>query len=92
MKTDLVTPQTPIPFHIFQVKACQKIPAAVVDAELARAEERLEVWENKSYYHRVASLANIADLLPDQTDQLSLLVKAEIDALLAQSYREIALL
>ena len=84
--------QTPLYLNIFEIKGCQEIPSVLVDAELAQAEKRLETWENKSYYQKVASLAKVADLLPDHTDQLSVLIKAEIDALLAQSYREIALL
>ncbi|HEK19605.1 hypothetical protein [Mucilaginibacter sp. 44-25] len=66
--------------------------AILVDEELARAEERLEMWENKKYYQKVASLAKIADLLPDQSGNLFVLIKAEINNLLIQSYREIALL
>ncbi|AMR30008.1 hypothetical protein A0256_00550 [Mucilaginibacter sp. PAMC 26640] len=84
--------QTPLYHNVFEIKGCQEIPAVLVDAELALAEERLETWENKSYYQKVASLAKVADELPNRTDQLSVLIKAEIDSLLAQSYREIALL
>jgi acyl-CoA reductase-like NAD-dependent aldehyde dehydrogenase len=84
--------QTPLYANVFELKGCKEIPAGLVDAKLAQAEQRLETWENKSYYQKVASLAKVADLLPDHTDQLSVLIKAEIDSLLAQSYREIALL
>jgi acyl-CoA reductase-like NAD-dependent aldehyde dehydrogenase len=84
--------QTPLYHNVFEMKGCQEIPAVLVDAELAQAEKRLETWENKSYYQKVASLAKMADMLPDNTDKLSVLIKAEIDSLLAQSYREIALL
>ena len=84
--------QTPLYANVFELKGCQEIPAGLIDAELAQAEKRLETWENKSYYQKVASLAKIADLLPDQSGKLSVLIKAEIDSLLAQSYREIALL
>ena len=84
--------QTPSDPNVFEIKGCQEIPAVLINAELAQAEKRLETWKNKSYYQRVASLAKAADLLPNQTDQLSMLIKAEIDSLLAQSYREIALL
>ncbi|AMR30158.1 hypothetical protein A0256_01355 [Mucilaginibacter sp. PAMC 26640] len=84
--------QTLKPFNVFELKGCREIPAALVDTELANAEQRLENWENKSYYQKVASLAKIADLLPDQSGKLSLLIKEETDHLLAQSYRDIALL
>ncbi|MES2267537.1 MAG: hypothetical protein V4520_12300 [Bacteroidota bacterium] len=84
--------QTPLYFNVFELKGCQEIPAGLIDAELALAEKRLETWENKSYYQKISSLAKVADLLPEQTDRLSILIKAEIDTLLAQSYREIALL
>ena len=84
--------QTLSNLNVFEKKGCQKIPAALIDAELTQAEQRLESWANKTYYQKVASLAKMADLLPDQTDQLSVLIKAEIDALLAQSYLEITLL
>ena len=79
-------------FNIFELKGCQEISASIVNAEIALAEKRLEIWENKSYYQKVASLAKIADLLPDQTGKLSILIKAEIDALLNQSCMEITLL
>lgn len=79
-------------FNIFDVEGRKEISPELVDSELARAERRLENWENKSYYQKVASLAKIADMLPNQTDQLSILIKAEIDSLLAQSYRDIVLL
>lgn len=79
-------------FNVFETNQSRQIPAEIVESELARAEIRLETWENKSYYQKVASLAKVADLLPDKTDQLSIFIKAEIDTLLAQSYRDIALL
>ncbi|MET3980272.1 acyl-CoA reductase-like NAD-dependent aldehyde dehydrogenase [Mucilaginibacter sp. UYP25] len=84
--------QTPLYHNVFETKRCQEISAVLIETELAQAEKRLETWENKSYYQKVASLAKVADLLPDHTDKLSVLIKAEIDFLLAQSYREIALL
>ncbi|MFD1256639.1 hypothetical protein ACFQ3S_07505 [Mucilaginibacter terrae] len=84
--------QIPISLNIFEIKGCQSIPALLVDSELALAEKRLEKWESKSYYQKVASLAKVADMLPNDTDQLSVLIKAEIDSLLAQSYRDIAFL
>lgn len=79
-------------FNVFELKGCREIPASLIDAELAQAEKRLETWENKSYYQKVASLAKVADLLPDQSGKLSKLIKDEIDKLLDQSYRDIALL
>jgi acyl-CoA reductase-like NAD-dependent aldehyde dehydrogenase len=81
-----------LPFNIFELKGCQEISKDVIDSKIVQAEKRLETWEKKSYYQKVASLAKIADLLPDQTGSLSVLIKAEIDGLLAQSYRDISLL
>ena len=76
--------------NVFEKKSCHEISEAVVDNELALAEKRLETWENKSYYQKVASLAKVADLLKDPGDRLSVLIKAEIDSLLNRSYQEIA--
>jgi|GEM_PF-3824122 len=84
--------QTPSSFNVFELKGCRELPAELVDAELVQAEKRLQAWENNNHYQKVALLAKIADLLPDQSGKLSVLIKAEIDALLNRSFREIALL
>jgi len=73
-------------------KTFEKIPFETIESAIAQAEKRLETWLNKSYYERVALLANIADHMPNKTDQLSKLITLEINKLLAQSSVEIALL
>ena len=84
-------------YHSVNISGCKpdgfkEVTPEIIKSEISRAEQRLEVWQNKNYYQKVASLAKAADMMPNKTDQLSQLVKAEIDELLAQSYREIALL
>ena len=68
------------------------IVANGLDQAIARAEERLEIWQNKSFDERASLLHQLASQTRKGTDQLSQLVTQEIDKLLAQGRHEMSLI
>ncbi|MBB6113026.1 aldehyde dehydrogenase family protein [Mucilaginibacter lappiensis] len=79
-------------FSVLKMKSLDQIAPEAINGALIQAEARLEIWQKKSYYERVAMLARVADQMSDKTGQLSLLIALEIDKLLAQSHEEITLM
>jgi delta 1-pyrroline-5-carboxylate dehydrogenase len=79
-------------FSVLKMKSLDQIAPETINYALMQAEARLEIWQKKSYYERVAMLARVVDQMPDKMGQLSLLIALEIDKLLAQSHEEIALM
>ena len=62
-----------------------------LEQAIARAEDRLEIWQNKSFDERASLLHQLACHTRKGTDQLSQLVTQEIDKLLAQGHLEMSL-
>lgn len=84
--------QTENIFNNDLIKSLEKIPTAVVESPISKAEKRLDKWFKKRYYERVVQLAKMAEEMPNKNDERFELINLEINELLAQSSGEIALL
>jgi len=63
-----------------------------LEEAIARAEERLEIWQKKSFDERASLLHQLAAQTRKGTDQLSQLITQEIDKLLVQGQHEMSLI